>query len=162
MCVAAAFHAFIRLYEERIRDRVRSKKHSVTLFRKVDCISLPVGDLDEALEFYQHSLGHQLIWRDGSAAGLRLPDSAAELVLHTDARPTETDLAVESVPAAIEEFTRAGGSVAIEPFEIRIGLCAVLRDPWGNHLVILDSSKGLLDVDADGNVIGNRRVEPGT
>ena len=125
------------------------------LFRKVDCLSLPVDDLDAALAFYQQSLGHELIWRDARAAALRLPDSTAELVLHTDARPIETDLSVESVPEAIEQFRRAGGAVVVEPFEIRIGLCAVVRDPWNNHLVILDSSKGLLDVDDERNVVGN-------
>jgi len=31
----------------------------------------------------------------------------------------------------------------------------VLEDPWGNPLVLLDASKGLLKTDADGNVIGN-------
>ncbi len=129
------------------------------LFRKVDCISLPVDDLDEALRFYQQALGHELIWRDDRAAGLRLPDSTAELVLHTDARPIETDLAVASVPEAIDRFKRAGGSVVVEPFEIRIGLCAVVRDPWQNHLVVLDDSKGLLEVDEERRVVGNRPVK---
>ncbi len=129
------------------------------LFRKVDCISLPVDDLDEALRFYQQALGHELIWRDDRAAGLRLPDSTAELVLHTDARPIETDLAVASVPEAIDRFKRAGGSVVVEPFEIRIGLCAVVRDPWQNHLVVLDDSKGLLEVDEELRVVGNRQVK---
>ncbi len=129
------------------------------LFRKVDCISLPVDDLDEALRFYQQALGHELIWRDDRAAGLRLPDSTAELVLHTDARPIETDLAVASVPEAIDRFKRAGGSVVVEPFEIGIGLCAVVRDPWQNHLVVLDDSKGLLEVDEERRVVGNRPVK---
>jgi lactoylglutathione lyase len=130
-----------------------------SVFRKVDCISLPVDDLDKALGFYRDSLGHQLIWRDETAAGLRLPDSNAELVLHTDPRPIETDLAVESVRDAIVRIEAAGGSVVVEPFEIRIGLCAVVRDPWNNHIVILDQSKGLLEVDVDGNIVGNQRVE---
>lgn len=129
------------------------------LFKKVDCISLPVDDLDEALRFYQQALGHELIWRDDRAAGLRLPDSTAELVLHTDARPIETDLAVASVPEAIDRFKRAGGSVVVEPFEIRIGLCAVVRDPWQNQLVVLDDSKGLLEVDEERRVVGNRPVK---
>ena len=60
------------------------------LFRKVDCHSIPVADLDAALAFYRDGLGHELIWRDDSAAGLRLPDSDAELVLHTEKRPIET------------------------------------------------------------------------
>ena len=124
------------------------------LFRKVDCHSIPVADLEAALAFYRDGLGHELIWRDAAAAGLRLPDSEAELVLHTDERPVETDLLVASVPAAIERFVQAGGQVVAGPFEIRIGLCAVLEDPWQNRLVILDSSKGQLSTDAEGNIIG--------
>ena len=45
------------------------------LFRKVDCHSIPFADLDAALAFYRDGLGHELIWRDDWAAGLRLPDS---------------------------------------------------------------------------------------
>jgi predicted enzyme related to lactoylglutathione lyase len=124
------------------------------LFRKVDCHSIPVADLDAALAFYRDRLGHELIWRDDSAAGLRLPDSDAELVLHTDKRPIETDLLVASVPAAISRFVEAGGKVVAGPFEIRIGWCAMIEDPWQNRLVILDSSKGCLQTDAEGKVIG--------
>ena len=123
------------------------------LLRKIDCHSIPVADLDAALAFYRDRLGHELIWRDDSAAGLRLPDSDAELVLHTDDRPIETDLLVASVPAAISRFVEAGGKVIAGPFEIRIGLCAVIEDPWQNRLVILDASKGSLRTDAEGNVI---------
>lgn len=123
------------------------------LFRKVDCHSLPVDDLDKALDFYQAKLGHELIWRDESAAGMRIPESNAELVLHTENRPIETDFTVESVPVAIKTFTESGGEVVVEPFDIAIGKCAVLRDPWGNKIVILDNSKGLLQVDQDKNVI---------
>ena len=46
-----------------------------SLIRKVDCVSLPVGDLEEALGFYRDRLGHALIWRSETAAGLRLPES---------------------------------------------------------------------------------------
>ena len=99
------------------------------------------------------------LWRDATAAGLRLPDSDAELVLHTDGRPIETDLLVASVPAAIERFVQAGGRVVAGPFEIRIGLCAVIEDPWQNRLVILDSSKGQLTTDAAGNVVGNAAAQ---
>lgn len=128
----------------------------MTLFNRIDCLSLPVPDLEEALAFYSCELGHELIWRTGTSAGLRLPDSDAELVLHTDDRPMETDLAVESVPEALDRFTAAGGNVLAGPFEIQIGLCAVVSDPWGNVLVLLDTSKGRLEVDEDKRVIGNR------
>jgi predicted enzyme related to lactoylglutathione lyase len=129
--------------------------NSAALLKKIDCLSIPVPDLDEALEFYSENLGHDLIWRTDFAAGLRLPDSNAELVLHTDDRSMETDLAVESVPEAVQRFTAAGGKIVAGPFDIQIGLCAVVADPWGNVLVLLDTSKGLLEVDESKRVIGN-------
>lgn len=117
------------------------------LIKKVDCLSIPVPDLDAALAFYSARLGHELLWRSRTAAGLKLPDSNAELVLHTGDRPMETDLAVDSVPDALARFTAAGGRVLRGPFEIQIGRCAVVADPWDNVLVILDASKGTVRVD---------------
>ncbi len=129
------------------------------VFRKVDCVSLPVDDLDAAIAFYGR-LGHALLWREaGLAAGLRLPDTDAELVLHTDRRPAETCLLVASVPEAIARFTAAGAALAFGPIAIRVGRYARLRDPWGNALAILDLSEGLLETDADGNVVGTRPVD---
>lgn len=125
------------------------------LFRKIDCYSLPVPDLEPALEFYGDKLGHQLVWRSEKAAGLRLPDGDGELVLQSERPGQETDLLVQTVPEAVERFVRAGGRVIAEPFEIRIGRCAVVADPFGNVLVLLDMSKGRLVTDSDGRVVGN-------
>jgi len=123
------------------------------LFRRVDCLSIPVPDVEAALAFYSANLGHEPIWRSSKAAGLKLPGCNAELVLHNGDRPMETDLVVDSVPEAVARFTSAGGKVLKGPFEIQIGLCAVVADPWNNVLVILDASKGTLRVDKDNHVI---------
>ena len=42
-------------------------------------------DLDHGLAFYRDQLGHELLWRNDAVgqAGLRLPESATELVLST-------------------------------------------------------------------------------
>ncbi len=134
---------------------------TAALFRKVDCLSIPVPDLDAALAFYSSNLGHEIIWRSSTAAGLRLPATNAELVLHTQNRPLEADLAVDSVPEALARFTSAGGRLIRGPFEIQIGLCAVVSDPWNNVLVILDSSKGPLQVDSSKRVIEDRTSNSG-
>lgn len=123
------------------------------LLRKVDCVSLPVSDLAAALAFYRDQLGHPLIWRTSTAAGLRLPESEAELVLHTEPRPAAAELLVEAVADAVSRFRNAGGTLVWGPFDIQIGKCAVVCDPWGNQLVLLDLSKGSLRTDADGNVL---------
>ncbi len=125
------------------------------LFRQIDCIRLPVPDLDEALAFYRDRLGHALIWRSEHSAGLRLPETDAEIVLHTEEHGPEIDFKVESVEAAVTRFVAAGGTILVPPFEILIGRCAVVADPWGNPLVLLDTSKGLLITDEAGNIIGH-------
>jgi lactoylglutathione lyase len=125
------------------------------LIRKVDCVRVYVPDLEAGLSFYRGRLGHELIWQTGTAAGLRLPDSEAELVIQTERQGPETDLLVESADEAARFIEQAGGRVIVPPFDIQIGRCVVVEDPWGNVLVLLDGSKGLLKTDADGNVIGN-------
>jgi ribosomal protein S18 acetylase RimI-like enzyme/predicted enzyme related to lactoylglutathione lyase len=112
-----------------------------------------VPDLEAALAFYRDCLGHELIWRTPTAAGLRLPETDEELVLHTDGRPEETDLKVHSAPEAARRFADAGGSILSGPFEIPIGQCVVVADPWGNRLVLLDLSKGPLQVDSAKKVV---------
>ena len=49
------------------------------LLRKVDCVQIPVPDLDAGLRFYRDGLGLELKWRHATQAGLRLGDT--ELVL---------------------------------------------------------------------------------
>lgn len=126
------------------------------LFRKVDCVQIPVPDLEAGLAFYRDQLGHELIWRTATAAGLRLPDSDAEVVLQTELLSLEPNLLVQSVDAAAERFAAAGGAVVAGPFDIAVGRCVVVADPWGNRLVLLDLSKGELATDEHGNVVGNR------
>jgi lactoylglutathione lyase len=125
-------------------------------FQKIDCVRLYVSDLDEALAFYRDRLGHELAWRSDRAAGLRMPDTDAEIVLQTEERGQEIDLKVEAADEAAARFVEAGGVLLVPPFDIQIGRCAVVADPWGNPLVLLDTSKGLLLTDETGNIIGNQ------
>jgi hypothetical protein len=88
-----------------------------------------------------------------------MPDTDTEIVLQDERRGQETDLLVDSADAAANRIQKAGGRVVVPPFDIRIGRCAVVQDLWGNELVLLDTSKGLLLTDGDHNVVGN--VVPG-
>jgi catechol 2,3-dioxygenase-like lactoylglutathione lyase family enzyme len=129
----------------------------MALIRKVDCVLLYVPDLEAGLAFYRDRLGHELIWRTKTAAGLRLPESEAELVIQAEAPRREVDLLVDSADEAAAFLEQAGCRVIVPPFDIQIGRCVVVEDPWGNPLALLDTSRGLLATDADGNVIGNLR-----
>jgi len=125
------------------------------LIHKVDCVRLYVPDLEAGLAFYRDRLGHELIWRTATAAGLRLPETDTELVIQTEEQQQEIDFLVDSADAAAGLIEQSGGKVIVPPFDIQIGRCVVVEDPWGNLLVLLDASKGFLETDANGNVIGN-------
>ncbi len=131
---------------------------SIPLFRNVDCIRLSVPDIEAGLHFYRDQLGYELIWRMAESVGLRMPDSETEVVLHTEPQAPEIDIKVQSVDDAIVRIKAAGGKVIVPPFDIQIGRCAVVQDPWENQFVILDISKGLLATDSEGNLIGNTPV----
>lgn len=142
-------------YEE-VVDLFLSHGTAPPLIDRVDCIRLRVEDLDAGLRFYRDRLGLSLIWRTAEAAGLRLPQGKIEIVLHSEKRTEpEIDLKVERAGRAAKQFEQAGGKIVVPPFDIQIGRCAVVEDPWGNRLVLLDSTKGLLVTDDEGRVIGN-------
>lgn len=84
-----------------------------------------------------------------------MPNDETEIVLHTEHQRPEIDLKVESADDAAVRIEEAGGKVVAPPFDIQIGRCVVVHDPWGNELVLLDTIKGLLKTDSEGNVIGN-------
>jgi len=125
------------------------------LFRKLDNLLLRVADLDAAISFYRDRLGHRVLWRSAEAVGFALPETDAELVVHMKIGP-ETDVLVENVDEAFAFFLNAGGEATEPPFDIAIGRCARVRDPFGNALTILDQSKGALVTDAEGRVTGVR------
>ncbi len=112
------------------------------LLRAVDCVTVPVPDLDEGLRFYRDSLGHELLWQndDVGQAGLRLPDSDTEIVL-TVHEPYEPAWLVSSAQQAATEISNAGGRVVEEPRDIPVGTVVVVEDPFGNRLVLLDLSR---------------------
>jgi catechol 2,3-dioxygenase-like lactoylglutathione lyase family enzyme len=125
------------------------------LFRKIDCLRLPVPDVDTALAFYRDGLGHELVWRTSDAAGMRMPDTDAELVVFSVGTEQEANLLVEDVRAAVDRLIDAGAELVRGPFDISIGLCAIVCDPFRNRLVLLDMSKGRLQTDGDGYVTGS-------
>jgi len=123
------------------------------LFHKVDAVTIPVPDLDAGLRFYRDSLGHELRWRNDAIgqAGLALAAGDTEIVL-TTRQGYEPDWLVASADEAAAAVQAAGGRVVTEPFDIPVGRLAVVADPFGNILVVLDLSKGRYVTDATGNV----------
>jgi lactoylglutathione lyase len=108
--------------------------------RKIDCVMLPVTDLDRAATLYIAAFGLAEIWRDGDSVGLGLPESDAEIVLHTLDIPSEFGVhyLVDDARASVPN----GFRVRAEPFRVAIGWCTVLEDPFGNPICLIDMSAG--------------------
>ena len=115
----------------------------MALLQKVDAVTVAVPDLDAGLAFYAGALGHEVRWRndDVGQAGLALPGSDTELVL-TTRQGYEPNWLVDSAAEAASAVRAAGGTVLAEPFDIPVGQVAVVQDPFGNVLVLVDLSKG--------------------
>jgi len=115
----------------------------MTGLKKIDAVLHRVSDLDEAIKFYVDVMGLKLGWRDESMVGMLFPGNDSELVLHTDEKLPNPNVSfqVENVEAFVEEFREKGYKVLVEPFDIRCGRCAVLSDPYGNGIEVMDLTK---------------------
>lgn len=125
------------------------------LLRKVDAVTFNVPDLDAGLRFYADSLGHQLRWRNDEIgqAALSVPDGDTEIVLTTE-HGYEPNWLVRSADEAATQIEEAGGTILAAPFDIPVGRIAVVSDPFGNVLVLVDLSKGRYTTSDDGSVTG--------
>lgn len=117
------------------------------VLRKIDCVMIRVDDLDRAVTYYTSVFGLRRAWTRHSQVGLKLPETDAEIVLHTeDDLPSRVEVhyLVDDVEQAVAHVLANGCRVLVEPFDIEIGKCAVIEDPFGTRLNILDMTKGPL------------------
>lgn len=115
------------------------------MLRKIDCVMIRVDDLEAATTYYTSVFGLRLAWRDSATVGLAFPETDAEIVLHCDPgipSRVEVHYLVDDVASAVQMFEQQGCRVREAPFDISIGKCAVIEDPFGTTLCVLDMSKG--------------------
>ncbi len=111
---------------------------------------LRVADVDAAVAFYRDVMGLAPLWRAGAMAGLGFPDVIArggtmpELVVHNEPQIPQIDVnyKVDDVVAVVARLKRFGCEVVAGPFPIAIGSCAVILDPFGNTLTLVDMTTG--------------------
>jgi len=116
------------------------------MLKKIDCVMIRVSDVAEALNFYSDVFGLKPVWQDERAgqAGLLFTDSDAEIVLHTDPDipgQVEVHYLVDDVLATVQKYIAQGCKVLIAPFDVRMGRCAVIQDPFGIRVCIVDKSQ---------------------
>lgn len=122
------------------------------MLKKIDCVMIRVDDLEAARAYYVEVFGLRQLWQEEAMVGLGFPETDAEIVLHTDPgipSRVEVHYLVADVRAAVDEFANTGCTVLVPPFDVRIGRCAVIRDPFGTTLCILDMTKGRRAVTQD-------------
>jgi predicted enzyme related to lactoylglutathione lyase len=119
---------------------------------------LYVPDLEKGIDYYCNKLGLKIIWKTDMAVGLGMEKGLSEIVIQNERTANETDIKVDSVVDAVKAIKEAGGEIVEGPFDIAIGKCAVIKDPWGNQYVILDSTKGTFITDDDGNIVGQEKT----
>ena len=86
-------------------------------------------------------------WSYDGNIGLGFPDSDAEIVLHNNkaiSKKIDVNYLVEDVEKGVRQLLQAGCHLLVEPFDIRIGKCAVIKDPFGVEFSILDMTKGMV------------------
>lgn len=120
------------------------------MFKRIACVMIRVNDVPEAVNFYSDVFGLKPVWRDEQTrqAGLLFQDSDAEVVLHNDPDiPGHMTVCylVDDAITAVRRYVEQGCTVLTEPFDIRMGKCAVIQDPFGIRLCILDRSKAAIE-----------------
>jgi lactoylglutathione lyase len=115
------------------------------MFKKIDCVMIRVPDVAAAEKFYNEVFGMRTLWRDAGTTGLVFPDSDAEIVLHSNSNipnKVEVHYLVDSAVSAVGIYESKGCRVLVPPFDILIGKCAVIQDPFGTNICILDQTSG--------------------
>src|SRR5579862_3602415 len=117
------------------------------MLRKIDCVMIYVHDVPAAMRYYTDVFGLRPVWWDAQSAGMAFPETNAELVLHCKPdipSPAEVHYLVDDVTSAVSALAAQGCRVLVAPFDIAIGKCAVIVDPFEVRLCLLDMTKGPL------------------
>jgi lactoylglutathione lyase len=115
------------------------------MLKKIDCVMIRVDDMEVATAYYAEVFGLRPVWKDEISTGLAFPETDAEIVLHCSPDiPSQVEVyyLVDDVIAATQTLATKGCQILVEPFDIVIGKCAVIQDPFGTRLCLLDMTKG--------------------
>ena len=115
------------------------------MFKKIDCVMIRVDDVAAAEKFYSEVFGLKPLWREAGSVGMGFPETDAEIVLHSTAgipNKVEVHYLVDDVVAAVKSYEEKGCRVLAPPFDVLIGKCAVIQDPFETTICLLDLTSG--------------------
>jgi predicted enzyme related to lactoylglutathione lyase len=115
------------------------------MFKKIDCVMIRVDDIAAGEKFYSEVFGLKPLWREARSVGMRLPETDAEIVLHNNPdipNKVEVHYLVDNVVMALKNYAGKGCRVLVQPFDVLIGRCAVIQDPFGTTICLLDQTSG--------------------
>jgi len=104
-----------------------------------------VENLEEAAKFYEEILGLKRGWTDKKEQmiGFLFPETNSEIVIHKDETLPNPDITyqVENVEEFCQYYKNQGYKIELEPVKVRCGKLAILLDPDGNRIPIIDLTK---------------------
>jgi predicted enzyme related to lactoylglutathione lyase len=115
------------------------------MFKKIDCVMIRVDDVAAGERFYSEVFGLKPLWREAGSVGMGLPETDAEIVLHNNAgipSKVEVHYLVDNVVEAVKSCAAKGCRVLVAPFDVLIGKCAVIQDPFETAICLLDLTSG--------------------
>jgi predicted enzyme related to lactoylglutathione lyase len=115
------------------------------MLKRIDCVMIRVENLEAAKKYYTEVFGLRPLWGDENSVGLGFPETDTEIVLHNETdipASVEVYYLVDNVESAVKELEDRDCTTVVGPFDISIGRCAIIRDPFGTRLCILDMTKG--------------------
>jgi len=115
------------------------------MLKKIDCVMIRVDDVAAGEKFYSEVFGLKPLWREAGSVGMALPETNAEIVLHNNAaipHKVEVHYLVDNVVAAVKYYAENGCRVLAPPFDVLIGKCAVIQDPFDTTICLLDLTSG--------------------
>src|SRR5580704_1719726 len=113
------------------------------MFRRIDRIILPVQALPGAVHYYRDVLGMKLVREDKQLAVFLMLDGKTELVLSagSDLGGEEICYLVDDVRDLYERREELQLKFVQSPRDTAQGVSAVIRDPFGNVMMILDRAE---------------------
>ena len=115
------------------------------MFKKIDCVMIRVDDVAAGEKFYSEVFGLKPLWREAGSVGMALQETDAEIVLRNSTQipnRVEVHYLVDDVVAAVKDYAEKGCRVLVPPFDVLIGKCAVIQDPFGTTICLLDQTSG--------------------